>query len=51
MLDQHRRRGRGSGAADMRAASDRFAANILPLIQPLRANGKSLRDADILRRG
>jgi hypothetical protein len=28
----------------MRGAADRFAANILPLIQPLRARGKSLRE-------
>jgi hypothetical protein len=28
----------------MKAAADRFAANVLPLIQPLRARGKSLRD-------
>jgi hypothetical protein len=33
----------------MKAAADRFAANILPLIQPLRAEKKSLREiADIL---
>jgi Recombinase len=45
MLDQHRRR----GAASMKAAPDRFGANILSLTQPLRAEGKSLRDiADIL---
>jgi hypothetical protein len=28
----------------MKAAADRFAANILPLILPLRAEGKSLRE-------
>jgi DNA invertase Pin-like site-specific DNA recombinase len=40
---------RGKGAANMKAAADRFAANILPLIQPLRAEGKSLREiADVL---
>jgi hypothetical protein len=33
----------------MRAAADRFAANVLPLIQPLRAESRSLREiADIL---
>ena len=40
---------RGKGAESMKAAADRFAANILPLIQPLRAEGKSLREiADVL---
>jgi hypothetical protein len=28
----------------MKAAADRFAANILPMIQPLRAEGRSLRE-------
>jgi hypothetical protein len=28
----------------MRAAAERFAANILPLIQPLRDEGRSLRE-------
>ena len=28
----------------MKAAADRFAANILRLIQPLRAQGRSLRE-------
>ena len=28
----------------MKAAADRFAANVLPLIQPLRAEGRSLRE-------
>ena len=33
----------------MKAAADRFAANILPLIQPLKAEGRSLREiADVL---
>ena len=32
------------GAESMKAAADRFAANVLPLIQPLRAEGKSLRE-------
>jgi hypothetical protein len=31
------------GAESMKAAADRFAANVLPLIQPLRTEGKSLR--------
>ena len=35
---------RAKGAESMKAAADRFAANILPLIQPLRAEGKSLRE-------
>jgi DNA invertase Pin-like site-specific DNA recombinase len=35
---------RGKGAASMKAAADRFAANILPLIQPLKTEGRSLRD-------
>src|ERR1700722_3038618 len=40
---------RGKGAASMRAAAHRFAANILPIIQPLRAEGQSLREiANIL---
>ena len=34
----------GKGAESMKAAADRFAANVLPLIQPLRAEGKSLRE-------
>jgi Recombinase len=28
----------------MRAAADRFAANILPIVQPLRAEARSLRE-------
>jgi DNA invertase Pin-like site-specific DNA recombinase len=32
------------GAEGMKAAADRFAANVLPLIQPLRAEGNSLRE-------
>jgi hypothetical protein len=28
----------------MKAAADRFAANVLPLIQPLRAEAQSLRE-------
>ena len=28
----------------MKAAADRFAANVLPLIQPLRAEGQGLRE-------
>ena len=28
----------------MKAAANRFAANVLPLIQPLRAEGRSLRE-------
>jgi DNA invertase Pin-like site-specific DNA recombinase len=40
---------RGKGAESMKAAAARFAVNILPLIQPLRAEGKSLREiADVL---
>jgi DNA invertase Pin-like site-specific DNA recombinase len=40
---------RGKGAQSMKAAADRFAANVLPLIQPLRAEGRSLREiADTL---
>jgi hypothetical protein len=40
---------RGKGAESTRAAAERFAANILPLVQPLRADGKSLREiADVL---
>jgi hypothetical protein len=40
---------RGKGAESMKAAADRFAANILPLIQPLRVERKSLREiADVL---
>jgi DNA invertase Pin-like site-specific DNA recombinase len=35
---------RGKGAESMRAAAERFAANILPLIQPLRDEGRSLRE-------
>ena len=35
---------RGKGAESMKAAADRFAANILPIIQPLRAEGQSLRE-------
>jgi DNA invertase Pin-like site-specific DNA recombinase len=35
---------RGKGAESMKAAADRFAANVLPLIQPLRADGRSLRE-------
>jgi DNA invertase Pin-like site-specific DNA recombinase len=35
---------RGKGAASMKAAADRFAANVLPLIEPLRAEGRSLRE-------
>jgi DNA invertase Pin-like site-specific DNA recombinase len=35
---------RGKGAESMKAAADRFAANILPLIRPLRAEDKSLRE-------
>ena len=33
-----------AGAAAVKAAANRFAANVLPLIQPLRAEGKSLRE-------
>jgi hypothetical protein len=40
---------RAKGAESTKAAADRFAANILPLIQPLRAEGKSLCEiADVL---
>ncbi len=35
---------RGKGAESMKAAADRFAANVLPLIQPLRVEGRSLRE-------
>jgi hypothetical protein len=28
----------------MKAVADRFAANVLPLIKPLRAEGRSLRE-------
>ena len=35
---------RGKGAASMKAVADRFAANVLPLIEPLRAEGRSLRE-------
>ena len=35
---------RGKGAESLKAAADRFAANVLPLIQPLRAEGRSLRE-------
>jgi DNA invertase Pin-like site-specific DNA recombinase len=35
---------RAKGSDNMRAAADRFAANVLPLIQPLRSEGKSLRE-------
>ena len=35
---------RGKGAESMKVAADRFATNILPLIQPLRAEGRSLRE-------
>src|SRR5215471_11821091 len=35
---------RAKAVESMKAAADRFAANILPLIQPLRAEGKSLRE-------
>jgi hypothetical protein len=35
---------RAKGSESTRAAADRFAANILPLIQPLKAEGKSLRE-------
>jgi len=36
---------RGKGAESMKAAAAaRFAANILPAIQPLRAEGRSLRE-------
>jgi DNA invertase Pin-like site-specific DNA recombinase len=31
------------GASSMKAAADRFAANVLPLVKPLRDEGKSLR--------
>ena len=40
---------RGKGAESMKAAAARFAANILPAIQPPRAEGRSLREiANIL---
>ena len=40
---------RGKGAESMKAAAGRFAANVLPIIQPLRAEGRSLREiADVL---
>jgi DNA invertase Pin-like site-specific DNA recombinase len=35
---------RAKGSESMKAAADRFAANILPIIQPMRAEGKSLRE-------
>jgi DNA invertase Pin-like site-specific DNA recombinase len=35
---------RGKGAESMKVAADRFAANTLPTIQPLRAEGRSLRE-------
>jgi DNA invertase Pin-like site-specific DNA recombinase len=35
---------RAKGSERMKAAADRFAANVLPIIQPMRAAGKSLRD-------
>ena len=35
---------RAKGSESTKAAADRFAANVLPLIQPLRAEGKSLRE-------
>jgi DNA invertase Pin-like site-specific DNA recombinase len=35
---------RAKAVKSMKAAADRFAANVLPLIQPLRADGKSLRE-------
>jgi DNA invertase Pin-like site-specific DNA recombinase len=35
---------RAKGSESMKATADRFAANVLPLIQPLRAEGKSLRE-------
>ena len=35
---------RAKAAESMKAAADRFAANILPLIRPLRTEGKSLRE-------
>ena len=35
---------RAKGSESMKAAADRFAANVLPIIQPMRAEGKSLRD-------
>ncbi len=40
---------RDKAFASNRAAADQFAANVLPLIQPLKAEGKSLRQiADVL---
>ena len=35
---------RAKAVESMKAAADRFAANVLPLIHPLRAEGKSLRE-------
>jgi DNA invertase Pin-like site-specific DNA recombinase len=35
---------RAKAVESMKAAADRFAANVLPLLQPLRAEGKSLRE-------
>ena len=35
---------RAKGSESMKAAADRFAANVLPIIRPMRAEGKSLRD-------
>src|SRR6516162_3116740 len=35
---------RAKGSESMKAGADRFAANVLPLIQPMQAEGKSLRD-------
>ena len=35
---------RAKAPESTKAAADRFAANILPLIQPLRTEGKSLRE-------
>jgi hypothetical protein len=35
---------RAKAVESMKPAADRFAANVLPLIQPLRAAGKSLRE-------
>jgi DNA invertase Pin-like site-specific DNA recombinase len=40
----HLREVSAKGAESMKAAANRFASNILPLIQPLRAQGKSLRE-------
>ena len=36
---------RGKGAESMKAAADRFAANILPLIRRLKTESKSLRES------